>query len=105
MCSLLEQLEGCLGPCSCLCLGHDAIEAQARTAVEDAVGIDAVLVDEVQEDEGCRVLMVDAANLPATLTTLDGQHVGYHRLSDVRGYAVLLDETRDCPAYAAVTAK
>ncbi len=63
------------------------------------------MVNEVQEDEGCRVLMVDAANLPATLTTLDDQHVTYHRLADVRGYAVLLDETRDCPAYAPLSAK
>ncbi len=63
------------------------------------------IVDEMQEDEGCRVLMVDAANLPATLATLDSQHVPYHRLADTRGYMVLLDETRDCPAYAAVTAK
>jgi hypothetical protein len=39
------------------------------------------------------------------LVTLDDQHVAYHRLADVRGYAVLLDETRDCPAYASASVK
>jgi 4-amino-4-deoxy-L-arabinose transferase len=63
------------------------------------------IVQEMQEDEGCRVLIVDASNLPATLATLDGSGVPYHRLPDVRGYVVLVDESRDCPAYAAVTTK
>jgi 4-amino-4-deoxy-L-arabinose transferase-like glycosyltransferase len=63
------------------------------------------IVHEMQEEEGCRVLIVDAANLPATLAILDERLVAYHRLPDVRGYVVLADESRDCPAYAAVTAK
>ena len=61
--------------------------------------------DEMQEDEGCRVLMVDQSNLPATLAVLADQQVPYHRLPDVQGYAVFADESRDCPAYAAVSSK
>jgi hypothetical protein len=63
------------------------------------------VVDEMQEDEGCRVLVVDMSNLATTVMTLNDQRVPYHRLRDARGYAILVDESPDCPAYAAVTAK
>jgi len=59
--------------------------------------------EEMREDEGCRVLLVDNANLPATLQTLADDGVQFHRLADARGYVVLVQATRDCPDYGAVT--
>jgi 4-amino-4-deoxy-L-arabinose transferase len=59
--------------------------------------------EEMREDEGCRVLLLDQANLPATLKTLADDGVQYSRLGDARGYVVLVQATRDCPDYAAVT--
>ena len=55
---------------------------------------------EMQENEGCRVLLVDNANLPATLQTLTDDGVKFHRLADARGYIVIVQATSDCPAYA-----
>ncbi len=63
------------------------------------------LNEEMKEDEGCRVLLVDNANLTETLKALAADGVQYSRLADVRGYVVLVQATQDCPAYAAVTSK
>lgn len=56
--------------------------------------------EEMREDEGCRVLMVDASNLRDTQTELDTLHIDYRRLADVRGYSVFIQHTKDCTAYA-----
>ena len=56
--------------------------------------------EEMNEDEGCRVLMVDSANLAATLQSLDTMKISYRRVQDVGGYAVLVNITPLCQAYA-----
>ncbi len=61
--------------------------------------------EEMQEDEGCRILIVGMSNLGATMTALNEQRIAYRRLRDVRGYAILVDESADCPAYASTTAR
>ncbi|MEP6484564.1 MAG: glycosyltransferase family 39 protein [Rudaea sp.] len=61
------------------------------------------LAEEMNEDEGCRVLMVDAANLAATLESLDALKIPYRRARDVEGYALLVNITPLCKSYAALT--
>jgi hypothetical protein len=61
--------------------------------------------EEMTEDEGCRVLLVDDADLPSTEAALKTSRVDYRRAMDVHGYVVLLDHSADCPAYALAESK
>jgi len=60
------------------------------------------ILNEMREDEGCRVLLVNDWNLGRLQTLLAGDNVHYKRLKDVRGYVVLAQATSDCAAYAAL---
>ncbi|HEX6832761.1 MAG TPA: glycosyltransferase family 39 protein [Rudaea sp.] len=57
---------------------------------------------EMLEDEGCRVLMVDPGRLDPTIRAMDSLPLRYKRLGDVEGYAVFAQKTPDCESYAAL---
>lgn len=60
-------------------------------------------VQEMAEDEGCRVLLADKDDLPAIEHSLEGIGVVHRRLADARGYVVLVPLSPACPAYAALS--
>ena len=57
---------------------------------------------EMEEHEGCRVLLVSESNLPLLETFLARDAMKYKRLPDVRGYAAIAQITPDCGPYAAL---
>jgi 4-amino-4-deoxy-L-arabinose transferase-like glycosyltransferase len=57
---------------------------------------------EMLEHEGCRLLLVNEANLPRLDAFLTANRVPHKRVGDVRGYAAIAQITSDCPAYGAL---
>jgi 4-amino-4-deoxy-L-arabinose transferase len=55
---------------------------------------------EMQEHEGCRVLLVNDWNVGRVERFLDARGMPYKRVHDVQGYAVIAQRTPDCEAYA-----
>jgi 4-amino-4-deoxy-L-arabinose transferase len=58
------------------------------------------LVDEMTSDEGCRVLVANASSVGELQQSLDAMPIHYRRLDDRGGYAVLVDLSHTCPAFA-----
>jgi 4-amino-4-deoxy-L-arabinose transferase-like glycosyltransferase len=57
---------------------------------------------EMQEREGCRVLLVNDWNLARLEQVLASGGVVHKRIADVRGYAAIAQLSSDCGAYAAL---
>lgn len=57
------------------------------------------LMSEVEEKEGCRVLLAKPDQLADLKQTLVAQRIGYVRLRDTRGYVVLAQRSADCAEY------
>ncbi|MEP7041970.1 MAG: glycosyltransferase family 39 protein [Dokdonella sp.] len=53
-----------------------------------------------ETSEGCRVLLMNPADIASTQEALVAAHVRYQRLADVRGYAMFVEIAADCAAYA-----
>ncbi len=68
--------------------GHDVLTG--------AVSFDS----EIHKDVGCRVLMVDAANLPETLAALAAANAVFRRSGQVQDYTVFILESPSCAAYS-----
>lgn len=59
-------------------------------------------VEEMKEEEGCRIVLAENEDLQDVVRSLDAAGVAYHRLQDARGYAVLVPLVASCPSYAAL---
>jgi 4-amino-4-deoxy-L-arabinose transferase-like glycosyltransferase len=57
---------------------------------------------EMQEHEGCRLLLVNDWNLPRLEKFLADAGIAHKRIADVRGYAAIAQLTPDCGAYASL---
>jgi hypothetical protein len=58
------------------------------------------LLEEMESDEGCRILVANLASVGELQHFLDLIPMRYRRLDDKDGYAVLLDLSHTCPEFS-----